>query len=87
MEKPTILFLQETKCNSEDLESYSRRLWKGASTMVMDVVGATSGIGVLWNPNMVSLSNFVAYRNTLSTRFHVLGTSVRGVLSNIYDPF
>ena len=35
----------------------------------------------------VSLSNFVASRNMLSTYFHVLGTLVRGVLINVYSPF
>ena len=76
MEKPAILFLQETKCSSEDLGGYSKHFWKGAEVMALDVVGIVGGLGILWNPNLVSLSNFVASRNMLSTCFHVLGMTV-----------
>ena len=76
MEKLAILFLQETKYSSEDLGDYRKRFWKGAEVMGLDVVGATGGLGILWNPNLVSLSNFVASRNMLSTFFHVLGSTI-----------
>lgn len=55
--------------------------------MVLDANGGTRGLGILWNPNLVSLTNFVASRNMLSGRFHILGTSVRGVITNVYGPF
>ena len=55
--------------------------------MALDAKGVAGGIGILWNPNQVRLSNFVASRNTLSAHFHVLGTTVRGVISNVYGPF
>lgn len=55
--------------------------------MALDAVGAAGGLGILWNPNLVTLSNFLASRNMLLTCSHVLGTSVRGVLTNVYGPF
>lgn len=72
MEKLAIVFIQETKCSSEDLEAFSKCFWKGANTMVLDVKGAARGIGILWNPNKVILSNFLASRNTLSAHFSCL---------------
>ena len=87
VEKLTIVFLQETKRGSVDLETFSKRLWKGATSVALDTKGVAGGIGILWNPNQVSLSNFVPSRNTLLAYFHVLGTVVRWVISNVYGPF
>lgn len=87
MEKPTIVFLHETKCSGEELQNYSKFFWKGAEVMAIDANGAVGGLGILWNPNLVSLNNFVALRNMLSGRFHVLGTAVMGVITNVYGPF
>lgn len=55
--------------------------------MAIDANGVVGGLGILWNQNLVSLNNFVASRNILSRLFHVLGTSVRGVITNVYGPF
>ena len=82
-----ILFLQETKCTSKDLMNFDKHFWKGAETMALDMIGSVGGLGILWNPNLVSISNFVASRNMLSSHFHVLGTLVRGVITKVYGPF
>ena len=55
--------------------------------MALDANGSAGGLGILWNPNQVSLTNFVASRNMLSGHFHILGTSIRGVVTNVYGPF
>ena len=87
MEKPAILFLQETKCSSEDLGNFGKRFWKGVEVMELDTSGVAGGLGLHWNLNLVSMNNFVASRYMLSTCFHILGTSVRGVITNVYGPF
>lgn len=87
MEKPTIIFLQETKCSGEELRNYIKFFRKAVEVMEIDANGAVEGLGILWNPNLVSLNNFVALRNMLLGRFHVLGTMVRGVITNVYGPF
>ena len=87
MEKLAIFFLQETKCSSEDLVNFGKHFWKGAKIMALDATRVAGGLGILWNPNLVSISNFAASRNMLSACFHVLGTSVRGVITNVYGPF
>jgi hypothetical protein len=36
MERPTIPFLQETKCSSEDLETFGGKFWKGAKVAALE---------------------------------------------------
>ena len=55
--------------------------------MALDASGAAGGLGLLWNSNLVSMTNFFASRYMLSSCFHVLGTSVRGMITNVYGPF
>ena len=87
MENPAILFLQETKCSSEDMESLGKRFWKGARVVTTDATGVARGIKFLWNPNLVSIMNTCATRHLISAQFHILGFEVKGVVSNVYDPF
>ena len=54
--------------------------------MDLDANGAIGGLGILWNPILVSIHNFAASRNMLSAYFHILGTFVRGVITNVYAP-
>ena len=65
VEKLAIVFLQETKCSGEDLKNYSKFFRKGAETMALDANGAVGGIRILWDPNLISLSNFVASKNMI----------------------
>ena len=55
--------------------------------MALDAFGDARGFEFLWNPKLVSMTNFVASRYMLSACFHILGTSVRGVITNVYGPF
>ena len=45
------------------------------------------GLGLLWNPNLVSITNLVASRHMISTCFHILGPIVSGVITNVYGLF
>ena len=53
----------------------------------MDASRDAGGLGLLWNPNLVSMTNLVASRYMLSACFHILGTAIRGVITNVYGPF
>jgi len=48
-EKPTILFLQETKCNSTVLEKLVAKAWTGGLVTTVDAQGALGGLAVLWD--------------------------------------
>jgi len=41
----------------------------------------------MWNPKEVSLSGFVPIYYSFSSIFHVLGTNVKGILTNVYGPY
>ena len=86
-EKPTIVFLQETKCSSEEMTKISRWVWKGAMVAARDAEGATGGLALLWNPNLVSISNLCTTSFSISGRFHILGSDIKGVVTNVYGPF
>ena len=87
LERPAILFLQETKCSSEELEIFHRLFWKGARAVAIDVAGMAGRLGMLWNLNMVSLTNICASHHLISTCFHILGSAVKGVITNVYGSF
>ena len=85
-EKLGIIFLQETKCSGEDLASIAQKAWKGCELIAIDARGVVGGLGILWNPRVVSLSGFLTTNCTISVEFHILGTRIRGFISNVYGP-
>ena len=85
-DKSGIVFLQETKCLGEELASIAKKVWKGFESIAIDARGATGGMGILWNPQEVHLSGFLATPCTLTADFHIIGTRIRGVISNVYGP-
>ena len=85
-ENSGIVFLQETKCSGEDLAKISQNVWKGSETIAIDAIGTTGGLGILWNPRVVTLSNFFSTNCSISADFHILGTKVRGIITNVYGP-
>jgi hypothetical protein len=87
MEKPTIVFLQETKCSSEEMEKSTRRIWKGAQVVEIDVEVIVGGLLLLWNSNLVSFSNICAMHLIISAQFHILGSETKGVVMKVYNPF
>ena len=61
-------------------------MWKGSESVAVDARGAAGGLGILWNPREVHLSGFIATPCTLTADFHIIGTRIRGVISNVYGP-
>lgn len=87
MERPAILFLQESKCSSEDLETFGRQFWEGTKVVVVDAVGLMGGLGLQWNLNLLSLTNLITFCHLILACFHILGITVNGVITNVYGPF
>ena len=58
----------------------------GSEAIGVDAKGATRGIGILWNPRVVSLYEFFATHFSLSAAFQILGTCTRGFMTNVYSP-
>ena len=80
------MFLQETKYSEAELKIIGGKVWRGSEAIAMDAKGAAGGIGILWNPREVSLSDFYATQFSLSPTFHILGTSTMGFMTNVYRP-
>lgn len=85
-EKPQIIFLQETKCNSSALERIATKAWTGCLSVAVDADGASRGLEIIWDARTIKLSNFHAARNFISAIFHITGTNIHGHLTNVYFP-
>ena len=85
-EKPTILMLQETKSNSDNLDNLMARLWRGSRSISVDSARASGGLTISWNPLEEDLDNFLASRHSISTHFHPIGTNLHGRITNVYGP-
>lgn len=46
-EKPSILFMQETKCNPTILEKIVAKAWLGGIVTMIDAHGASGGLAIL----------------------------------------
>ena len=53
-DKLFVLFLQETKCSSEDLVKLFTKVRKGSQSMAIDAKGSSGGIAIIWNPMQIS---------------------------------
>ena len=85
-EKPTILFLQETKCNSLVLEKIAAKAWPGGLVTAVDAQGASGGLAVLWDARVIQLDNIHANKNFIQAIFHIIGTNTHGHMTNVYFP-
>ena len=81
-----VIFLQETKCSGEELAKITQKIWKGCESAVIDARGVDGGLGILWNPNIVTLLGFLTTTFSISANFHILGTCIHGFISNFYGP-
>lgn len=62
------------------------KLWRGSETIAVDANEPSGGLAIVWNPREIFLHNFYATRYSLSTSFHLLGTTIQGFLLNVYGP-
>eukprot|EP00253_Pinus_taeda_P028403 PITA_28403 len=83
-EKPQVLFLQETKCNSNVLDKIVSKVWPGGLCVALDSDGASGGLAILWDNRTIQLNNVHANKNFIQAKFHILGTNLHGLLTNVY---
>ena len=84
VEKPWIILLQETKCSGEELAKVARKAWPRCKRMAINANGSAGGLGILWDPQLVSLQNFRCTHFSISGFFQIVGAHQRGFLSNVY---
>lgn len=85
-ENPQVLFLQETKCNSNVLDRLATKIWPGSLNAAVDADGASGGLAILWDSRAINLRNIHAHRNFLQASIHITGTNLHGLLTNVYFP-
>ena len=71
----------------DNFKNMARKIWKHCEAVAIDALGTVRGVGILWDPSAISLSNFMATKFSISVEFHILGTSTKGFLTNVYEPF
>ena len=84
VEYPSILMIQETKKDSNSMEKIMDTLWKGNHSVFVDALGASEGLIISWNPRYLSLSDFLVTKNSILASFHLVGTDIRGFITNFY---
>jgi hypothetical protein len=85
-EKLYVIMIQETKCPHSLFLSLDPRLWTRSEEMTIDGFGATGGLSLLWNPDIISLSHFFSTKHMLSTKFQLIGSSFIDFLTSVYGP-
>ena len=48
--------------------------------------GDIGGIVILWDSRVIQLDTFFLFAHTLSTKFHAIGKSINGFITNVYGP-
>jgi exonuclease III len=84
-DKTTMLMIQETKSNSDNLKIIMSHLWKNSESISVDVVDASGGLAITWNPKEITLNDLTTTRNSFSS-FHLLGTDVHILVTTVYGP-
>jgi len=85
-EKPSLVFLQETKCDNTALERILNKVWSSSHSVSVDASGASGGLAILWDPQVLTLQDFHAAHFLIQASFHLIGTNIHRHLSNVYFP-
>lgn len=86
VEKPDMIFIQETKCSLEKIrEIHSKWLIK-YEYLEVKVDKTTGGIFTLWNPQKLGILDTEASRNYLSVVIQPLGDKEVYLITNVYGP-
>ena len=80
-----IILIQETKLNKVEGDKFNKMLgvWK---SIFIEAIGASGGLGIVWNPRKVSLNYLVSKDNWLCANIQSLKSETKFVLINVYGP-
>lgn len=85
-EKPDIMFIQETKCTSVQLEAISRKLGNSIKYIDSASHGWEGGIATIWDSRTVEITSMEATRSYIATEFQLTGNSETYLCINVYGP-
>ena len=85
-DKPVVIFVQETKCTTEVTTQLMSKISKGCLCVTIDARGALGGISICQNPLLITLTNLASSPHYVYALIHLVGTSIKGHLLNLYAP-
>ena len=80
------MFVQEAKCFEHILLEIGRKSWRNYEGVGIDVTGEVRGLGIMWDPDKITLVGCVSSQWSFYAEFHIVGMSIRGVFKNVYGP-
>jgi exonuclease III len=83
-ETPSILMLQETKCDEVAMSTTTSKCWRNNESMVVSVVELGSGLDILWDPTKVKMEHFLSSPNLLTINYRLIESQDNGFLTNAY---
>eukprot|EP00253_Pinus_taeda_P008466 PITA_08466 len=85
-EAPDILLIQETKMEDKEFLQISKKIWKGSSGHAVSALGASRGLGSLWNPLKYRLVSDLHNTHWLFLKLQPLDSGEAVNLFNVYVP-
>lgn len=80
-----IILIQETKLNKVEGDKISKMLGLWGSIFI-EAIGASGGLGIIWNPKKVTLTYQVNNHNWLCASIQSLKSDTKFILINVYGP-
>jgi hypothetical protein len=86
MEKnPYILLLQETKCETTEVDSILVRCWRHHNYANIDSRQSAGDLNILWNPETIILDNLFTTKWTISSQYKSIRFDKEGFITNVYE--
>ena len=80
--KTMVLFLQETKCSVEAMDSIISRIWRRSE--VASIGAVVCQVEILWDPKSIRLDNCMDSHRHITKKENFLGSSLRSIVTNVY---
>lgn len=80
-----IVILQELKLDGEDVERFTR-IFKGWRCMIVESIGGSGGLGILWKDTMVDIQMIRAERSWKWVEVWLKQSHFSFYLINVYGP-
>eukprot|EP00253_Pinus_taeda_P028344 PITA_28344 len=85
-DKPSIMLIQETKMDQQQLQEIMKRMRPEYEVMAQDAVGSAGGLAIIWNPEEVIFENWISLPRILTGLFRLTGMEERILISGVYGP-
>eukprot|EP00253_Pinus_taeda_P024980 PITA_24980 len=85
-DKPSIMLIQETKMDQQQLQEIMKRMRPEYEVMAQDAVSSVGVLAIIWNPEELIFENWISLPRILSGLFRLTGMEERILISGVYGP-